>query len=82
MNSQKFGTDKIQTAVKAFQSARALTRIGVVGGVSLITVAIITVGMKWGHYRYNHMVLSEVSVKGTISKVGARIDGRLKSIEV
>lgn len=82
MNSQKFGTGKIQTAVKAFQSARALTRIGVVGGVSLITVAIITVGMKWGHYRYTHLVLSEAAIKGTITRVGARIDGRIKNIEV
>jgi membrane fusion protein (multidrug efflux system) len=47
-----------------------------------LTLAALGVGVPWGLYRYRHIVVSEAAVKGTITKLGARIDGRIKSIEV
>jgi multidrug resistance efflux pump len=45
-------------------------------------VAALAIGARWGYYRYQNIVLGEASIKGTITKIGARIDGRIKSIEV
>ena len=68
--------------VKSKESSRVLTRISVIGAVGLVSVAAIAIGARWGYYRYQHIVLGEAAIKGTITKIGARIDGRIKSIEV
>jgi membrane fusion protein (multidrug efflux system) len=59
-----------------------MTRWCVTALVLLLTVAALAVGIPWGRYRYNHIVVSEAVVKGTVTKIGARIEGRVKSIEV
>jgi multidrug resistance efflux pump len=67
----------------AEQPARfPLTRAVVVLLVGLLTIAAVGLGLRWGWYRYHHVVLSEAVVKGTITHIGARIEGRIKSIEV
>ncbi|MDB6031373.1 MAG: emrA 1 [Verrucomicrobiales bacterium] len=63
-------------------SSGGATRIVVIAIVSLLTLAALGVGVPWGFYRYKHIVVSEAAVKGTITKLGARIDGRIKNIEV
>ena len=69
-------------AVKSKESSRVLTRISVIGAVGLVSVAALAIGARWGYYRYQHIVLGEAAIKGTITKIGARIDGRIQAIEV
>ena len=69
-------------AVKSKESSRVLTRISVIGAVGLVSVAALAIGARWGYYRYQHVVLGEAAIKGTITKIGARIDGRIQAIEV
>lgn len=70
------------TAVKSKDSSRALTRIGVISVVALVTLAALGIGSRWVYYRYCHVVLGEATIKGTITRVGARIEGRVKSVDV
>ena len=59
-----------------------VTRIVVFGLVALLTIGALIMGINWARYRYQHLVLKEASVHGTVTKVGARIEGRVRSIEV
>ncbi len=61
--------------------SRLVTRIGVVGVVGLLTIGAFAIAIPWCSYRYRHVVLSEAVIKGTITKIGGRIEGRIKSIE-
>jgi membrane fusion protein, multidrug efflux system len=63
-------------------SSRIVTRILVTGTVGLLTVAAVAIGIRWGCYRYHHVVLREATVKGRVTKIGARIENRIKSVEV
>ena len=64
------------------RSAGVPTRITVIVMVILFTVAALAVGIPWCFYRCQHVVLGEATIKGVVTKVGARIEGRIKSIEV
>ena len=64
------------------RSARWVTRLSVVGLVSLATIAAVAIAISWGAYRYQHLVLSEATVRGTVTRIGGRIEGRIKSIDV
>src|SRR5437868_1062188 len=57
-------------------------RLLVVLVIVLATVAVIAVAVPWGRYRYDHIVLSEATIKGTVAKIGVRLEGRIKSVEV
>lgn len=70
-----------QTPASRGRSSRLVTRLSVVGAVSLLTIAVMVVAIPWCSYRYQHVVLSEAAIKGTISKIGGRIEGRIKSID-
>src|SRR5262249_41343085 len=59
-----------------------VARILVIAAVTVGPLGIFAVGIPWGRYRLNNVVLSDAEVKGTVTKIGARIDGRIKSIEV
>jgi membrane fusion protein (multidrug efflux system) len=59
-----------------------VTRVSVIGFVSLLTVGAFAIAIPWLSYRYRHVVLSEAAIKGTVTKIGGRIEGRIKSIEV
>jgi len=50
--------------------------------VSLLTVGALAIAIPWVSYRLGYVVLSEAAVKGTVTKIGGRIEGRIKSIEV
>lgn len=83
MNEQTSTTSGGTTpAAKPKPAPGGATRLTVIVIVCLLTLAALAVGIPWGLYRYKHIVVSEASVKGTITRVGARIDGRIKSIEV
>ncbi|HWN97437.1 MAG TPA: HlyD family efflux transporter periplasmic adaptor subunit [Methylomirabilota bacterium] len=57
-------------------------RITVIAIVLLLTIAGFAVGVPWARYRCNNIVLREASVRGVVTKIGARIEGRIKSVEV
>ena len=57
-------------------------RLLVVLLILLATAAAVSIAVPWGRYRYNHVVLSEATVKGTIAKIGVRLEGRIQSVEV
>ncbi|MCL5097155.1 MAG: efflux RND transporter periplasmic adaptor subunit [Candidatus Omnitrophica bacterium] len=57
-------------------------RVTVITVVIIVTVAAILVGVPWLFYRYQHVVISAASIKGRITRLGARIDGQVKSILV
>jgi membrane fusion protein, multidrug efflux system len=58
------------------------TRVIVIVIVLLLTVAAFAIGIPWARYRYYNLVLREAAVRGAITKIGARMDGRVKSIDV
>lgn len=59
-----------------------VTRIAVVCLVILLSLAALAIAIPWAHYRFKNIVLREASVRGAMTKIGARIDGRIKSVEV
>lgn len=67
---------------KAKKNSGFFTRLCVVVIVLLLTAAAIAIAVPWGRYRAGHVVLGEATIKGTVTRIGARIDGRIKSIEV
>src|SRR2546425_8192441 len=70
------------TAANPERSARVPARIIVIVMVVLLTIAAVAIGIPWCYYRCEHVVLGEATIKGLVTKIGARIEGRIKSIEV
>src|SRR5436309_423036 len=64
------------------RSSRAPARIIVIVMVVLLTIAAVAIGIPWCSYRCQHVVLGEAKIKGLVTKIGARIEGRIKSIAV
>ena len=60
----------------------ALTRIIVSGTVVAASLAAVGIAIPWAAYRYRHIVVGEAVIKGTVTQVGSRIEGRIKSVEV
>src|ERR1043166_2967088 len=58
-----------------------VTRIVVTALVIVLTLAAIGVAIPWAHYRYRNIVLREAAVRGSVTQIGARIDGRIQSVE-
>src|SRR5262245_24475961 len=50
--------------------------------VGFVTGAVAWTGASWFLYRVGHTVISNATVKGRLHRMGARIDGQVKSIEV
>ena len=64
---------------------RALSRIirlGVLTVVGLATVALGLSATAWFMYRADHTVIRNATVKGRVHRIGARIDGQVKRVEV
>ncbi len=61
---------------------RTATRLAVLTLVSTVTVVGMVVGTKWGYYHVGHVVVNDATVRGYVHKIGARIDGKIKSVEV
>src|SRR5262245_16234153 len=68
-------------AAKPALSSRQVTRGVIVGGAIFLGVAALCVAVPWCYYRCHHVVLGKASVKGTITKIGARVDGRIKTVQ-
>ncbi len=64
------------------EKSRLLVRVMVAVLVALITLLALALVVPWIHYRVNNIVLREAAVRGSVTRVGARIDGRVKSVEV
>lgn len=64
------------------KSTPVLTRILITAVVVLVSLAIIGVAVPWAFYRFKHVVVSEAVIKGTVTKIGSRVEGRIRSIEV
>ena len=57
-------------------------RFVVLVAVVLVTAAASLTGASWILYRVGHTVISNATVKGRLHRIGARIDGQVKSIDV
>jgi membrane fusion protein, multidrug efflux system len=76
-------TQSTTTAAAQPKPAKSnVTRVIVIVLVLLITASAFAIGIPWARYRFNNMVLREAAVRGNIARIGARMDGRVKSIEV
>ena len=58
------------------------TRTIVTVVVILITIAALAIAIPWVNYRFNNVVLREAAVRGSVTKIGGRIDGRILSVDV
>jgi membrane fusion protein (multidrug efflux system) len=47
-----------------------------------VSVALLWLVGRWASYRYDHLVSRDAMVRGVVSRVGPRIEGRIASIEV
>lgn len=61
---------------------KATTRTIVTVVVILITIAALAIAIPWVRYRFNNVVLREAAVRGSVTKIGGRIDGRILSVDV
>jgi multidrug resistance efflux pump len=82
MNNQttEGGTTILQAAKPG--NKPPVARITVICLVLLVTVAAFAIGIPWARYRFNNVVLREAAVRGAVTKIGSRLDGRIKSVEV
>jgi membrane fusion protein, multidrug efflux system len=64
------------------RSRTGVTRGLVIVAISLASVAMVLCGASWLLYRAGHTVISHATVRGRVHRVGARIDGQVKSVEV
>src|SRR6185369_3305072 len=75
-------SDPATTPTNRERPARRPARIIAIATVILLTIAAVAIGIPWGYYRSQNVVLGEATIKGLVTKIGARIEGRIKSIEV
>ena len=61
---------------------RITTKTIVTVVVLLITIAALAIAIPWVNYRFNNVVLREAAVRGSVTKIGGRIDGRILSVDV
>src|SRR5436190_14149350 len=71
-----------EASAKARRKRFGLRRFIVLVAVGLATIAASLTGASWLFYRAGHTVISNASVKGRLHRIGARIDGQVKTIEV
>src|SRR5688572_25495091 len=48
----------------------------------LVTLGALGFGTAWLLYRFDHIVVTDAVVRGRVHRIGARLDGQVKSIEV
>lgn len=58
------------------------TRLVVLSLVALASVLILALGSSWGYYRWQHTVTHHATVEGRVYKIGTRLDGKVKTVEV
>lgn len=62
--------------------SKKAARITVFTAVLLASVSAAVLGVPWLVYRQNHTILGNAQVRGTVAKLGARIDGQVKQVFV
>lgn len=68
--------------VSAPRLGRPWRRITVGVGVLALSVGMLEIGARWVQYRFGHVVSSDASLRGFVTKVGARINGQVTAIAV
>ena len=74
--------DRTQEPAKVRKKRFGVRRFFVLIAVGLATAAAALTGASWLLYRAGHTVISNATVKGRLHRIGARIDGQVKTIEV
>jgi len=74
--------DRTEAPAKIRKNRFGLRRFIVLVAVGLATGAAALTGTSWLLYRVGHTVISNATVKGRLHRIGARIDGQVKTIEV
>jgi membrane fusion protein (multidrug efflux system) len=74
--------DSTDASAKARRKRFGLRRFIVLVVVGLVTGAAALTGASWLLYRVGHTVISNATVKGRLHRIGARIDGQVKAIDV
>src|SRR5438445_6371102 len=69
-------------APKAAPPKQSWVRSAVLSLASLASVGGLAVGGSWAYYRLEHTVIHDARVKGRVYKIGARLDGQVKAVEV
>ncbi|MBI1177038.1 hypothetical protein GC207_06315 [bacterium] len=64
------------------QIAAISRRLIITATILTITAAIAIVTVSWAHYRFGHVVIRNAQVKGVVTRVGARMDGQIRSVLV
>lgn len=82
MNNQGTNSGSATTQSAQPKSQPRLIRITVICVVIVLTLGAFAVAIPWARYRFNNVVLREAAVRGSVTKIGARIDGRIKSVAV
>src|SRR5436853_7842948 len=82
MSDQTVKSEPVKAVSASPKPARDTTRITVIVIVMILTIAAFAIGIPWGRYRYKHVVVGEASVKGIVTKIGGRMEGRIKSVDV
>jgi len=59
-----------------------VVRVLILTAVGLATGALLVTGATWLLYRAAHTVISHATVKGNVARIGARIDGQVKQLDV
>ncbi len=67
---------------KEMTSSRSAGRTTVITMALLAGLATVLIGVPWLFYRLHHVVISQARVRGTVTKLGARLDGQIKDIFV
>jgi membrane fusion protein, multidrug efflux system len=68
--------------LRVHRAVHSWRRITVGAGVLVLSVAMLAIGGRWVQYRYGHVVSSDASLRGFVTKVGARINGQVTAIAV
>ncbi|HTD66989.1 MAG TPA: efflux RND transporter periplasmic adaptor subunit [Candidatus Limnocylindria bacterium] len=82
MNNPASTTNPAAAAPQAPKKQPRLARNIVICLVIALTIAAISIAIPWANYRMNNVVLREAAVRGSVTKLGTRIEGRVKSVEV
>src|SRR5436190_10250306 len=75
-------SESTATAASASPPKKHWKRRIVLTLVVIGTAALFTMGFSWCNYRLDHTVISNARVKGRVYKIGARLDGQVKTVEV
>lgn len=81
--SDRASLNGIKATARASEPQRRTgVRLAVLSLVALVSFSVLAVGTSWAYYRWQHTVIHDARVKGRVYKIGARMEGQVKSVEV